>query len=311
MSNENVRAETPLEAVSRSLASVVERTAALVVSVNGRPRFPSSGLVWRPGIVVTAAHTIKRDDELTVTTPDGQVVSATLAGRDIGTDLAVLRFSESVAAIERTDAPDLRVGELAIVVGRGTDGSPASGLGVIGSLGGAWRTWRGGSLDRLIRLDVGVYYGFSGAPVIDATGNVIGIATTGLSRSSAIAIPSSTIDRVTTELVERGSVARGFLGVGMQPVALPPALLERLGLQGGAGVIVLGVEPDGPADRAGLLIGDVVVDLAGQRVEDTDDVQATLTGDRVGTELPVTVIRGGAIATLVATVGEWPRGRGR
>jgi len=311
MTNEEPRAATTLEALSDDLANVVAATSRAVVAVNARHTVPSSGTVWRPGVVVTAAHGIKRDDDITVTAPDGRALPATLAGRDAGTDLAVLTVTGELETATTGAADVLRVGSLALAVGRSADGSPAATLGVVGALGGAWRTWRGGHVDRYVRLDVALTPGFSGGAVTSASGTVVGIATAGLSRGFGLAIPTATVERVADELLSSGRVARGFLGVGMQPVRLPDALVAAHALGGEAGVIVLGVEPDGPAARGGLLIGDVVVALDGKRVEDTDDVQAALSGDRIGTELRVRVVRAGALAELGVTVGEWPRGRGR
>lgn len=311
MSNEVHNGATALEALSRDLADAVERISPAVVAVDARARVASSGVVWRPGVVVTAAHAIKHD-EIAVAAPDGRALKATLAGRDPGTDLAVLTVADELATAATTgDAASLRVGSLALVVGRSGEGAPAASLALVAATGGAWRTWRGGHVDRFVRLDVALYPGFSGAPVADASGRVVGVATAGLSRGFGVAIPASTVDRVVDEILASGRVARGWLGVGMQQVRLPESLLAANALSGEAGVIVLGVEPDGPAARGGLLLGDVVVALDGERVEDTDDVQAALSGDRVGTELKVTAVRAGAITDLAVTVGEWPRGRGR
>jgi S1-C subfamily serine protease len=296
-----------IEALSAGLAEAVERASRAVVAVHARHRVPSSGTIWQPGVVVTAAHTVKRDEEITVTVPDGRTLPATLAGRDTSTDLAVLRVDDQLAAAERGDPGALRVGSLALAVSRAGDGSPNASLGIVGALGGPWRTWRGGAVDRFIRLDVRLYAGFSGGPLADARGTVVGVNTAGLSRSAGLTIPAETVDRVAGELLARGRVARGFLGVGMQPVRLPDSVARGLQIENSTGVMVLGVEPDGPAERGGLLIGDVVVALDGERVEDTDDVQAALGGERVGTPLRVTVVRAGSLADVTVTVGEWPR----
>ena len=309
MSSDTLNHGTSPEAFSEALAAAVERAGRSVVTVDARQRFSSSGVVWRDGVVVTAAHTVKRDEEIAITVADGTSRHATLGGRDRGTDLAVLKVDTSgLDAIETVASDALKVGHLVLAVWGGA-GSPSASLGIVGALGGPWRTWRGGKVDRLIRPDVGLFPGFSGGPLVDVAGRAIGINTTGLSRGTGLTLASETVDRVVDELVARGRIARGFLGVGMQPVRLPEALLAAHGLAGESGVMVLGVEPDGPADRGGLLIGDVVVALDGERVEDTDDVQAALGGDRVGADLRVTVIRAGSPVEVTVTVGEWPGGQ--
>ncbi len=164
------------------------------------------------------------------------------------------------------------------------------------------RTWRGPRLERYIQTDATPYPGFSGGPLIDARGNVLGIMTTGLARGAALAIPSELAWRVAKSLEERGSVKRGYLGILSQPVRLPDG--QRLGLAQGGGLLVVGVEEGSPAGRGGLIIGDILATLDGQPVEDTEDLLVLLTGERVGREVPVKVIRGGELQTLQVTVGE-------
>lgn len=307
MSLESSEHGTSADALSEALAGAVERAGRSVVAVNARHRFPSSGVAWSDGLVVTAAHTVRRDGEITISLADGASRPATLAGRDPGTDLAVLKADTSgLATAETVGVESLRVGHLVLAVWSHGDGSPSASLGVVGSLGGPWRSWRGGTVDRFVRPDLGLFPGFSGSALVDVRGRVVGVNTTGLSRGMGLTLPASTVERVVGDLVARGRVSRGFIGVAMQPVRLPDALAASAGVEGDAGVMVLGVEPGGPADRAGLLIGDVVVALDGARVRDTDDVQAALGGDRVGAELRATVIRAGAPAEVTLTVGEWP-----
>jgi len=262
-------------------------------------------------MVVTADHTVKRDEEITVTLPDGQTVPATLAGRDPSTDVAVLAVEAAAwPPAEIGDASSLKVGHLVLAVGRrersdqGEQGSLSASLGVISTLGGPWRTWRGGQIDRFIRVDLTVFLGFSGGPLVDASGRVVGINTTGLWRNVSLAIPASTVDRVARELLEKGHIARGYLGLGMQPVLFPDALKRKLNLAGDAGMMVLAVEPGGPAERAGALIGDVLVTLDDQAVSDFGDVGALLGAERVGRAVSARVVRGGALTELTITVGE-------
>ncbi len=300
---------TTLRSLSNDLAAAVERAGAATVAVNARNRVASSGVHWRPGVIVTADHTVEHEDNITVTLADGTSVPATLAGRDPNTDLAVLRLGgESSAAVAQLgDATTLKVGHLALALGR-TDGSGvAASLGAISAVGGGWNTGRGGQIDQFIRADVTYYPGFSGGPLVDAAGHVVGINTSGLSRSMGLTIPVATVNRVVDALLTKGRIARGYLGVSLQPVRLPDTLKTTLGTDAGAGLMALSVEDGGPAAQAGMMIGDILVTVGGQNVEDTDAVQAFLAPDKVGTAITARVARGGAATDLTITVGERPQ----
>lgn len=293
-----------LLSLSNDLAAAVERAAPAVVAVHAR-RLPSTGIHWRPGIVVTAEHTVRTAEDITVTMADGRSLPAVLAGRDPGTDLAVLRVADagSVVATLGNDAA-LKVGHMVLALGYG----PRASWGVISALGPRWRSWRGGDIDRLVRLDLVLYPGFSGGPLVDAAGRVVGLNTSGLARETRLALPVTMVTRVADELLQKGHVSRGYLGLGMQPVRLPEPLRAQLGLGDGALIVVM-VEPSGPAARAGVLLGDVLVALDGEPVGDLDDVQARLGSDRVGAEISAVVLRGGVRTELRITVGEQPRRR--
>jgi S1-C subfamily serine protease len=287
-----------LFALSQELAGAVAQAGRNVVAVHARPRFPSSGVFWRPGVIVTAEHTIRREEEITVTLPDGTNTKASLAGSDSGTDIAVLKVDapgEPVGAPAASIAP----GHLALTIGRSPDSGVNATMGIISAVSGEWRTWRGGRLDRYIRLDLTLYPGSSGGVVINTAGEVIGIATSALSRIAGLAIPAPTINRVVDEILARGRVSRGYLGVGLQPVELPD---HRKGL------IVLSLEPDGPAAKAGVLIGDIVTALGGAAVGDTDDVQLALERHAMGGAVEVDVLRGGEARKVTVVVGERRRG---
>lgn len=304
----------PLAALSDDLAAAVDTVGRSVVAIHARRRIPASGVVWQPGVIVAAHHTIQRDDDITVTLHDGSTVSATLAGRDPSTDLAVLRLATSAgesgpgvpAAAAAEGAP--RVGQLVLALGRPGTAVTAS-LGIVSAVGGEWRTWQGGTIDRFIRLDLNVYDGFSGGPLVDADGRVIGINTSGLARATALTVPAGTVARVAGQLLARGHVARGWLGIATQPVRLPAALQRSLGLEADGGLVVVNVEPESPADRGGLLIGDILVALDGQAVRDPGDVLAALGGDRIGKAVMLKVTRGGRAELVSVTVGERPRAR--
>jgi S1-C subfamily serine protease len=290
-----------LAALSQELATAVERAGKSVAAVHARPRFSSSGALWRPGIIVTAEHTIRREEEITVTLPDGSNVPATLAGSDPGTDLAVLRVEGNTAGQPvSTGGPAAQPapGNLALAIGRSQDSGVNATWGIVSAVSGPWRTWRGGRLDAYIRLDLTLYPGSSGGLVVNIDGAPLGIATSALSRIAGLAIPASTIDRVVDEIVARGRVARGYLGVGLQPVELPDHQ---------KGLIVLSVEPGGPAANAGVLIGDILIALGGRDAADTDDVQMALEAQGVGQSVEATVVRGGKSQIVNIKIGERPR----
>lgn len=296
--------ETPnaFSALSKEIAAAVERAAASVVAVNGRPRVPSSGILWRPDVVVTTDHTLKRDEDITVTAPDGRSIAATLAGRDPGSDLAVLRLGESIGEAART-APDasIKAGSLVLALGRRVENGVTATLGVINTSTGAYRTWRGGQIERFIRPDIRIYTGFSGGALIDAEGRIIGMNTSIFARDAAITIPAVTISRVAEILLARGRMTRGFIGVGMHPVRLPD---DRIGL------VILSLEPNGPAASAGIVVGDVLLSLNGQPTQNTDDVQAQLGPETVGKPVTAGILRGGAPMNISVTPVEKPvRGR--
>lgn len=298
-----------LGALSKALAGVVHRAGAAVVAIHGRERVQSSGVVWREGVIVTAEHTVQRDEDVEVALPSGDIVAATLAGRDPGTDLAVLRVeAPGLAPAERVGVAGLAVGHLVVAVARSAEEGLGASSGIVSALSGAWRTWRGGSVEHFLQPDLRLFPGFSGGPLVDVAGRVIGINTSGMSRIMVVTIPAETVDRVVDDLLLRGSVQRGYLGLGMQSVRLPRRLAEALGLEGERGVIVLSVEEDGPADRAGLLVGDVLVALDGRRVGDTDDVVDALSALGVGAETRIALVRAGAAQEFAVTVGQRPHG---
>jgi S1-C subfamily serine protease len=298
-----------LAALSNDLAAAVDTVGRSVVAIHARRRIPASGLVWQPGVIVAAHHTIQRDDDISVTLNDGTTVPATLAGRDPSTDLAVLRLADGTGAPAVATAEGApRVGQLALALGRPGSSVTAS-LGIVSAVGGEWRTWQGGTIDHFIRLDLSVYDGFSGGPLVDAGGRVVGINTSGLSRAAALTVPASTVARVAGQLLARGHVARGWLGIATQPVRLPPPLQRSLGVEADGGLVVVNVEPDSPADRGGLLIGDILLALDDQAVRDPGDVLAALGGDRIGKAVTLRVARGGRAEQVNVTVGERPRAR--
>ena len=304
------RSGTHLRALSDDLAGAVERAGRSVVAIHARPRIPASGIYWRDGVVVAASHTIRKEQDIAVALADGTRTQAQLVGRDGGTDIAVLRFDSAPTAkaltlADRAADDALRVGSLVLALGRPGDGGVTASLGVISTVGERWRTWSGGEIDRFVRLDLAVYDGFSGGALVDAEGSVLGVNCSALARGTPLTIPNATVERVVDALLTRGHVARAYLGVAMQPVRLTRSLAERLKLSETAGgVLVVMVESDSPADRGGLLVGDVIISADGHDMAEPQDVAELLGAERVGGKLELRVVRGGELKNLSLTVGE-------
>ena len=288
--------------LSNDLATAVERAGQVVFGVNARTRLGSTGVHWRSGLIVTANHTVRVDEDITVTRPDGRAIAATLAGRDPAIDIAVLKVdAPDVAVADLGESNAVRVGHLVLAVGRG----PCASWGVVSAIGeGRGPRSAGGAL---FSLDLTLYPGFSGGPLVNAQGQVIGVNSSGTSRHLQLAIPSAAVTRVVDELVRRGRLARPYLGVGTQPVSLPESLRQRFNLEQPTAVIVVAVQPSSPAASAGLLMGDVVVSLGGTSITDPGDLASVLRPDHVGEEMTVSVLRGGEPRDIRITVGERPR----
>jgi S1-C subfamily serine protease len=303
--------DNPLAAFSEQVADLVDAVGLHVVAVHVGRHESVSGVGWRPGLVVTVAHALRRGGDLTLTLPDGSHAQAQLAGVDGSTDLAVLRVPGPVPQpAPFTAQSPVRTGHWVIALARGMHGDVVVDHGLVGRTGGAWQTWRGGRIDRLIRLDGGLNAGFSGAPVANAHGRVIGIGTAALARGYGIVIPAATIDRVAEALAEKGRVARGYLGVETQPVALvsPPLaeLAQKLQLDPAQGLLISGIAQDSPAERAGWLIGDILLELGGNKTSDIEGLQAAL-GEHVGERLRAVLARAGTVVETEVTIGERPR----
>jgi len=291
-----------LAQLSDALAAAVERAAASTVTVYARRRVPASGVVFEGGIIVTADHVIEQEEDIRIGLPDGTTVTGKLVGRDAGTDLAVIR-AEGATLSQAGFSTDLRPGHIVLALGRPGPEGPVVSFGVITSISGPVRTSRGGQLEGFIRTDATFYPGFSGGPLIDVSGNVLGINTSAMSRTSGLSLPVATVQRVASSLVTHGKVRRGFLGISSQSVRLAEALAAKLGGQN-TGLLIVGMEAGGPADQSGVLVGDIVVGLAGEPVRDTDDLQGLLGGERIGQATPLKVLRGGEPHDLSVVVGE-------
>jgi S1-C subfamily serine protease len=300
--------DTSLVEFSNELAALAEKTAPSVVAVNGRRRTHSSGVHWRQDLIVTAEHALRRDEDITVDLAGGKSADAALLGRDPGTDIALLRvegLAVPPAHIAAGAAP--RVGDLTLVIGRSPNSGPNASLGIISAVSGPWRTWRGGNLDSYIRLGAAVFAGSSGGAVVDHRGAVTGIATSALSRVAGLAIPASTVNRVVDQILTQGSVPQAYLGVGLQPVPMPASFRSRFSLRTTQGVMVLDVEQGGPADRGGILVGDIVFEIEGKDASSIEDVQTLIGAQKAGKPAQLKLIRGGELKEITLTVGQRTR----
>lgn len=287
--------------LSNELATAVERAGRTVFAVHGRPRLGSTGIHWRSGLIVTAHHTVQTDRELTVTRPDGRTIHAEVAGRDPGLDLAVLKVdAPDVPIAAMADAATLRVGHVVLALGAG----PRASWGIVSAMGDGGG---GQATAGALTLDLRLYPGFSGGPLVDVQGRVVGVNTSGTSRHLRVAIPAARVNGVVDELLRRGRIPRAYLGVGTHAVRLPEAVRERLDVAQDTAVIVVDVQPDSPAAAAGVSIGDVIVALSGTRITAPEDLRAVLRPERVGQTARASILRGGEPRDLEIVVGERPR----
>jgi S1-C subfamily serine protease len=283
-----------LSNLSQSLVDLVAKASTGVVAVMVGAYRTASGVALGNNLIAAAHHAIKRDSGIRLQTAAGARSTGTVIGREPGLDLAILRPDDlKVEQLPSRDSASVKAGELAAVVGLTTDVGASASLGIMGAVGGSRRTWRGGTLDQFLRLDVNLYPSQSGAAVVDAEGALIGMATAALLRHSAVAIPVSTLNRVANELLEQGRIRRGYLGVGMQTVPIPASLRDKLGFSHEYGLIVLSIEQGSPAEKAGWQLGDILLGLNDSPVLDVDELQAMLRGDSVGRTVKALLIRGG------------------
>ncbi len=283
-----------LASFSNDMADVVEKGGRGVVRVEARDRLPASGIVWsQPGVVVTAHHVVERDENIKIGLSGGEAVPATLVGRDPTTDLAVLRLEVPASeAADLAEPDDLRVGHMVLALGRPGRGVRAT-MGIVGALGKEWRTPAGGSVDRYLQTDTVMYPGFSGGPLVDVSGRILGINTSALLRGVSLTVPTPTVRRVVDDLLAHGRVRRAYLGVGVQPTRLPKELAKQLGQE--TGLLLISVEPGSPAEKGGLYLGDTIIALGGRPVRHLDDLMASLGGEQAGKESQVKILRAGSV----------------
>ncbi len=299
--------------LSSQISELVQSVGRRVVAVQARRGYSSSGVYWREGLILSAAHTIRREQEIRVTLPDGRAAKADLVGAEPGSDIAVLKLTDEAHGLPELPPQsvrhDLKVGQLAFVIGRSPDSGPNLSAGVMGAFSGPWRTWGGGRLDNYIRVDAHFYPMSSGGAVVDSNGELVGLATSALSRIAGLAIPVSSLEAIVKRVLEKGHLGVGYLGVGLQPVSIPESLRTRASATNQVGIVVLSVQAGGPAEQGGLLIGDIIISLDDAAIEDVSDIQAALTAEKIGKPVRVKIIRGGNPVDVQIIVGERAAGR--
>ena len=290
--------------LSDALADAAEKAGNATALVNARRRMPASGIVYAPDLILTADHILEREEGIKIILGDGAELSARIAGRDAGSDLAVLKLEHTVETVAEVTKSPARLGQMALVLGRPSPNGIEASLGTVSAIGGPIQTGRGGMLERYIRTDSISYPGFSGGPLVAADGTVLGVNTSGLANGAAVTIPADIAWRIADTLVKHGRIQRGYLGIRSQTVDIPVASQKALKQEQVTGLLVVGVEDESPASKGGLIVGDILVAVAGVPVLHHDELFARLNGEVVGKPTPIDVLRGGQPQTISVVVGE-------
>ncbi len=290
--------------LSDALADAAEKAGKATVLVNARRRMPASGIAYASDLILTADHVVEREEGIKVILADGAEVSARVAGRDAGTDLAVLKLERGASAIAEATKSPARLGQIALALGRPSPDGIEASLGTVSAIGGPIRTGRGGMLERYLRTDSISYPGFSGGPLVAADGTILGLNTSGLANGAAVTVPADIAWQTADTLVQHGRIKRGYLGIRSQTVDIPEASQNALKREQAAGLLIVGVEKGSPADKGGLIVGDILVGVAGEPVLHHDELFTRLNGDVVGRSTPIDLIRGGQPQTLNIVIGE-------
>jgi S1-C subfamily serine protease len=294
-------------AVSEEIKQAINQAGKSIVAVDGRSGHTSSGILWRADTVITAAHTVRQDTGIRVILGPERSVQARLAGRDRGADIAVLRLDQNVEAQPAAfgNSATLSVGDLTVAIARTRRGNIVASAGIISGLMGEWQARRT-LVDQFIRPDLTMYPGFSGGALLGPDGLVLGLNTSGLFRGKPLTIPSSTLERIAAEIASKGHVTRPYVGLVMQPVQIPESLQKKAGVKAETGLLVMHVEPGGPSDAGGVLLGDVLVEFDGGTFDDLDDIHQILDRKASGAEVQAVLLRGGGRVQLTIKIGARP-----
>ncbi len=311
MDTNNTENGNNLTDFSAQITKAVKTAAASIVAIDARPRVATSGIVWREGgVIVSTNHTIRRDQQITVSFADGRTATATVVGRDAGTDLAVLKIDDEEIAktlhpAEIVETSDAKTGNVVLAIGR-TGAEIAASFGIIRKVSGAWQTWRGDEIERLLSLNLSIFLGFSGGALINSDGKVLGVNTSAFGRGAALTIPSETVNRVVDVLLTKGKISKPYLGIGTQSVPITENLRVKLNLEQTGGLMMLTVEADGAAEQAGVLIGDILLSIDNNLTHDPADVQSALRGKEAGETVAAKILRGGEFTEIEIVLGSRP-----
>ena len=285
---------------SNALATRAEAAKSAVVAVRLRHERHITGMVWRPDVVVVSEQSLPRKDDFELVAAGGSVLAAKIAGRDPATNIAVLRLAGSIASPSIV-AGEAQTGAVALAIGADGTGGASARLGLVNLAGAEWHSSRGGLIDRRIVLDVSLGRREEGGPVLDAAGACLGMSTFG-PRGQVIAIPTATIERIVPLLLKDGHIARGWLGVALQAVAVPDALRETADQS--SGLMVMSVVENGPAAQAGILAGDIILTVDGTSTRRFRNIARHFGSDSIGRKADVRLIRSGAVMTVQTTIAE-------
>ena len=296
----------PLTAFSQALSALVTEAGKLVVSVHGS-RYAASGIHWHTGFIITSYESINLEDKIYVTLPDGSVVEVEVLGSDPTTDIAVLQLPQAVERVpsiaESTTSATLAIGNLVMGLGRSPEADLFASIGIVQTLGSAWRSSSGGIIDQKVCPDLNLSRKGAGGPLIDSEGNIIGFNTFG-PRRRILTIPSSTINRVLTQIKEKGRVARPYLGIGLQAIQIPSTLQSQLSVTAECGLMVVSLDPAQAAENGGILLGDILIALNNTPMKDSQAFQFFLASQPIGQTLTVQLVRGGEQRQLNVIIGE-------
>lgn len=295
-------AQEIFEKLSGELSATIEKASQSIVLVQGR-RFPASGVVWKKNFIVTTDHSLPRTNEVQIRSAAGELLTGVVAGRDPSTDVAIIQTSNELQPMEFSNTT-LKAGQLALILGRANGGRVLSVLTMISGTDSNYKNWRGGTFDQFIRLDSAPFPGFSGSALLMPNGTIAGINTSAFSRHFGLTIPGSNIQRLVDRVISKGSIGRPYLGLMMQPVRLPEKLRKEAGTD--IGLLLIGTENGSPAEQAGLAVGDIVVGLNGKAVNSIEELHDVLSSESIGTEIKVTILRGGKTENIQTKVGERP-----